>query len=219
VIKSGRGAFWQILPMTLTNPRDNTRCDNLIRTITKEGFPVNYSAKQVAEWILWLAAQKGIRLSPMQLQKHLYYAQGYSLGMTGDKLFGEPIYAWEHGPVVREVFHHYRRFGANKITPPARVEIPPDASGIIDVIVSEKGRATASELRNATHAELPYSSTPLNAEIPIQLIKDFFVERFWISDEEDEYEPSFDNEEDELAFFRESLSPEKRKMLQDALSD
>jgi hypothetical protein len=73
-------------------------------------------------------------------------------------------------------------------------------------------------LRNATHAEPPYASTPRNAEITLQQIKDFFVDRFWASDEEDEYEPSFDNEEDERDFFRESLSPEKIKALKDAIS-
>jgi uncharacterized phage-associated protein len=179
---------------------------------------VNYSAKQAAEWILWLAAQKGKKLSHMQLQKLLYYTQGYSLGMSGEALFGDRIEAWTHGPVVPVVFHHYRRFGANKIMPPAHAEIPQDAFGIIDVVVSEKGKATAAELRNATHSEKPYSSTPLNDEIPLDVIKGFFVEHFWTSDEEDEYEPSFDSEKDELAFFRESLTSEKREMLKDVLS-
>ncbi|MDR1481742.1 MAG: DUF4065 domain-containing protein [Synergistaceae bacterium] len=178
---------------------------------------MTYSAKEVAEWILWLAAKNGIRLSPLQLQKHLYYAQGYSLGMIGEKLFNEPIYAWKHGPVVREVFYHYKRFGADKITPPAFVEIPQDVFGIIDVIISEKGKSTASELRNATHVEAPYSSTPRNDEITPQRITDFFVDQFWASDEEDEYEPSFDNEEDEHDFFREVLSPEKMKALKDVI--
>jgi uncharacterized phage-associated protein len=180
---------------------------------------VNYSAQQVAEWILWLAARKGKMLSHMQLQKHLYYAQGYSLGMSGEALFGDRIEAWTHGPVVPEVFRHYRRFGANKVTPPAHADIPRDVFGILDVIVSEKGGATASELRNATHAEPPYASTPLDAEITTDKIRDFFVDRFWAADEEDEYEPSFDSEEEERAFFWESLSPEKREMLKDALSD
>jgi uncharacterized phage-associated protein len=180
---------------------------------------VSYSAKQVTEWILWLAAQKGKKLSHMQLQKHLYYAQGYSLGMSGEALFDDRIEAWAHGPVVPVVFHHYKRFGASKITPPVSADIPQNVLGVIDVVVSEKGGATASELRNATHAEKPYSSTPLNAEIPPKIIKEFFADRFWTSDEEDEYEPSFNNEEDERAFFSESLSPEKREMLKDVLSD
>jgi uncharacterized phage-associated protein len=179
---------------------------------------VSYSANQVAEWILWLAAQKGKKLSHMQLQKHLYYAQGYSLGMSGEALFDDRIEAWAHGPVVPEVFRNYKRFGANKITPPVHVEIPLDAFGIVDVVVSEKSSATASELRNATHSEPPYASTPRNAEIPLKIIKEFFADRFWTSDEEDEYEPSFDSDEDERVFFRESLSPEETRALKDAIS-
>jgi uncharacterized phage-associated protein len=179
---------------------------------------VNYSANQVAEWILWLAARKGRTLSHMQLQKHLYYAQGYSLGMSGEALFDDPIEAWTHGPVVPEVFHDYKRFGANKIIPPAHVEIPQDVFGIVDVVVSEKSGATASELRNATHAEPPYRDTPRGEEITTQKLKDFFADKFWASDEEDEYEPSFDSEEEAIDYFNNSLSEEKKKALMDACS-
>jgi uncharacterized phage-associated protein len=176
----------------------------------KEGHFMAYSAKTVAEWILWLAAQKGNRLSPMQLQKNLYYAQGYSLGMTGEKLFDESIFAWEHGPVVPEVFRHFKPFGASKITPPVEVDIPDDLVGIIDVIVARKSGLSAATLRNATHEEPPYSTTPLNDEITIQKIQDYFVDYFWTSDEEDDYEPTFDNEEEEREFFLASLTESKR---------
>jgi uncharacterized phage-associated protein len=179
---------------------------------------MTYSATTVAEWVLWLAAQNGIKLSPMQLQKHLYYAQGYSLGMTGEKLFDEPIYAWEHGPVVREVFYHYKRFGANKITPPGHADIPPEMFGIIETVISQKGSLSASALRNATHSEIPYSDTSPDDEITPQKMRDFFADHFWASDEEDEYEPMFEDEEDERVFFRESLSQEKKKALMDAVS-
>jgi uncharacterized phage-associated protein len=165
-----------------------------------------YSASAVAGWILWLASRKRITLSPMQLQKHLYYAQGYSLGMTGEKLFDERIFAWQHGPVVPEVFHQYKRFAASAVTPPGHAEIPESVFGVIDAVIDAKGRMSASKLRNATHEEPPYMDTPPGDEITPEKMLGFFTGLFWASDEEDEYEPSFDSEEEELAFFRETPS-------------
>ena len=179
---------------------------------------MTYSAIEVAEWILWLAAQNGVSLTHMQLQKLLYYVQGYSLGMGGEELFRECIFAWEHGPVVKEVFHNYKRFVANKITPPQKVNIPDDVFGIIEIVVSRKSNLSASELRKATHEETPYSKTALNDEISTEKMREYFVDHFWTSDEEDEYEPSFDNEKDEREFFHESLPEWKKRAIADAIS-
>ena len=177
-----------------------------------------YKATDVAEWILWQAANNGINLSPLQLQKLLYYCQAYSLGMAGERLFSERILAWQHGPVVAEVFHRYKRFVSKKITPPKNAIIPDDAIGIVDAVLSKKGILSAGELRNATHAETPYSSTALNDEISSEKIKEYFVGHFWTSDEEDEYEPAFDNSEDEREFFRESLPEWKKQAILDAIT-
>jgi uncharacterized phage-associated protein len=172
-----------------------------------------YPAIEVARWILSEATRRSISLSHMQLQKILYYAQGYSLGMSGEKLFDEPIMAWEHGPVVPEIYQYFRNFGANKITPVKEVEIPSEVAGIIDVVVSEKGQMSAAALRNATHEEMPYSTTPIDHEISLQKLEAFFVDIFWASDEEDAYEPKFESEEEERGFFRKSISEEEKKAL------
>ncbi|WP_110558686.1 Panacea domain-containing protein [Helicobacter cinaedi] len=43
-------------------------------------------------------------LSKLKFQKLLYYAQGYYTALFNKPLFEENIEAWEHGPVVREVY-------------------------------------------------------------------------------------------------------------------
>jgi uncharacterized phage-associated protein len=177
-----------------------------------------YPAIEVAHWILSEAARRGISLSPMQLQKDLYYAQGYSLGMSGEKLFDESIMAWEHGPVVPEVYRYFKDYGGDKISHIKETTIPDEVSGIIDVIVSEKGQMSAAALRNATHGEMPYSTTPINHEISLQKLEAFFVDIFWAADEEDAYEPEFESEEEERGFFRKSISEEEKKVLIHACS-
>ena len=51
----------------------------------------------------------------MKLQKLLYYMQGYHVAALGQPLFSEAIEAWEHGPVVREVWYEFKKYAADDI--------------------------------------------------------------------------------------------------------
>src|SRR5450631_518283 len=58
------------------------------------------TARAVADYFLSLVDEEaGDSLSNLKLQKLVYYAQGFSLALTGKRLFDEAIEAWEHGPV------------------------------------------------------------------------------------------------------------------------
>jgi uncharacterized phage-associated protein len=61
------------------------------------------------------ALQENIDLSPMKLQKLIYFTYRDYLQRTNNKLFYEPICAWKYGPVVEVVYNHFRPFGANSI--------------------------------------------------------------------------------------------------------
>jgi uncharacterized phage-associated protein len=71
--------------------------------------------RAVANELLDAAEDVRSKVDPLQLQKLLYLAQGWTLGLTGDPLFREPIEAWEYGPVVPEVYHSVKMFGASPI--------------------------------------------------------------------------------------------------------
>ena len=57
----------------------------------------------VAAYIL----QKKRRLTGYQLQKLLYYCQAWCLATSGERLFRDPVQAWEHGPVVYRVYREH----------------------------------------------------------------------------------------------------------------
>jgi uncharacterized phage-associated protein len=48
-------------------------------------------------------------MTAMKLQKLVYYCQAWALAWEGKPLFKEKIEAWVNGPVVRELYIHYRR--------------------------------------------------------------------------------------------------------------
>lgn len=139
-------------------------------------------ATDVAEYFIWLACQQNDDelLSNMKLQKLMYYAQGYHLAQHGTPLFGSPIEAWKDGPVVNEVYHHYKGYGASGIPcihKPALRRLRETELSVMNEVFSEYGQFSASTLRNMTHQEPPYKETKARAVITITAIKDYFLTR------------------------------------------
>lgn len=67
-----------------------------------------YKAQQIAEWFIAWAEYNDVKITRLKLLKLIYFAQGYSLAILEYPLFDEVIQAWEHGPVVKEVWTSIR---------------------------------------------------------------------------------------------------------------
>ncbi|MBQ7263062.1 MAG: DUF4065 domain-containing protein [Synergistaceae bacterium] len=169
-----------------------------------------WSVLDVARWILAEAGRQGLALTHMQLQKLLYYAQGWSLGMTGEPLFADAMEAWEHGPVAPAAYQAYRRWGSERIGDVPDDVPPPDASPLIALLVREKGQLSASALRNMTHDEAPWRDAARGGLIGLDAMREWFIPIFWGSDEEDEYQPAFDDEREERRYLLDGLTREER---------
>ena len=73
-------------------------------------------AHDVAKYFVSLVDEEaGDSISNLKLQKLLYYAQGAHLALRDEPLFGEPIEAWTHGPVVPSVYRQYKQHGGEPI--------------------------------------------------------------------------------------------------------
>jgi uncharacterized phage-associated protein len=122
--------------------------------------PPDTSVLDVADYFLTLAAtteEDPDYLSPMRLQKLLYYAQAWSLANRGRPLFHEKIEAWTHGPVVRSVYARFADYGDNTIAPSGQPPTlsPEDQDFVRSVWEAYKG-FSATALRNMTHNETPW---------------------------------------------------------------
>lgn len=136
-----------------------------------------YAAHDVARYFLH-RQEDDDPITNMKLQKLLYYANGVSLGLRSVPLFREQILAWEHGPVVYEVWSAYRD-GNNPIPRPPDFDpdvIDPDTRELLDSVYERWGVYTASGLRRLTHRERPWQTTPQNDVISEQVIREFFAE-------------------------------------------
>ncbi len=74
-----------------------------------------YRAKAIANVFLDLAAERGVPLTPMQVQKLVYFAHGFNLGLDRGPLAEEAVEAWKWGPVFRPLYHDLVEFGSGPI--------------------------------------------------------------------------------------------------------
>lgn len=150
------------------------------------------TAIETAEYLVWLAAHECLEdpdfLTPLKLQKLLYYVQGWSLAETGHPFFSDRIEAWQHGPVVPSVYAKYKGQEKSPIVPDQEQPIPTLSDqekshirSVWDVYKRHSGWA----LREMTHVESPYveayspsdASGRCNRTIEISKIKSAFENR------------------------------------------
>lgn len=119
-----------------------------------------YSAQTIANYLLTLPSSEDNDVSNLKLQKLCYYAQGIITSMRGgEPLFNEPIDAWDHGPVVPELYHKYKVHGADPIPVVTDFDVNQiDESDreVLDDIFEFYGQYSAWRLRNMTHEEKPW---------------------------------------------------------------
>jgi uncharacterized phage-associated protein len=133
-------------------------------------------AESAARYLLLLARETEEERTPvthMQLQKLLYYAQGWSLASKGRRLFRGRLEAWRHGPVVREAFSCFKDFKSDPIPPEeARDEggLLPEDRALLQSIWLRYGRYAGWQLREMTHSEPPWRNA--RGDLPDQAKSD-----------------------------------------------
>ena len=118
----------------------------------------------------------------MKLQKLVYFAYGWYFAYFDQPLFGETIYAWRHGPVVADLYGHFKRYGGNPIehiSPSVRYNLNEDVISILDEVWETYASATDIQLSDITHRiDAPwakvYSQYKWGADIKPLEIREYF---------------------------------------------
>lgn len=164
-----------------------------------------YPAVAVANAFIDIGKQNNANdLTPMKLQKLVYFAHGWNLGATGAPLINEQVEAWRYGPVVRSIYEVAKQFGNSHIgsylstmvlTPDGNWVMVPQLLGeqesqgvkpLLNWIWSQYGHYSGIQLSNMTHEpETPWKKTvdetpgflSLNKDIDTDIIKDYFSQK------------------------------------------
>ena len=124
-----------------------------------------FTANEIADWILSrFNIESGDTVSPLKLQKLLYYCQAWHYTIFNEPLFDEGIQAWAHGPVVPS---QYKRFAnipryANIDISTIELNVPNlciNSEELLEEVMDIYGEHTAYYLEQLTHRERPWVET------------------------------------------------------------
>ncbi len=129
-------------------------------------------------------------VTPLMLQKLLYFIQGIYSALYGKPIFAEDCRAWIHGPVYPEVYELFRDFKYNPIEDArfALLEgteeaLTDDEKRVIDLVVNTFGMYGGKVLEKITHNEDPWmearkgygDSIPSSELLPKERIMKYYI--------------------------------------------
>ena len=75
-----------------------------------------YDARHLANFMLDEAERSNSALTPMAIQKLVFFSHGWSLAHRTRSLVSNSFEAWKYGPVVRVVWDEFKKFGNKVVT-------------------------------------------------------------------------------------------------------
>ncbi len=133
--------------------------------------------------------EKTGEITPLALQKILYYIQGIFMVNYGRPLFSEECQAWLHGPVYEEVYDMFKGFKYNPIEDKRFVifrdrfqMLTDEEKKVIDMVLNSFGMYSGKTLEGITHKEAPWADAYnddivygyTNEPITKEAIRDYF---------------------------------------------
>jgi uncharacterized phage-associated protein len=73
-------------------------------------------ATAIANYFLDVANAAGAAVTPMKLQKLVYFSHGWNLAITEEPLINETVEAWRWGPVVPSLWGELKQYGSGPVS-------------------------------------------------------------------------------------------------------
>lgn len=121
-------------------------------------------------------------ITPLALQKLLYYVQGFYYAFMNRFIFEENCEAWVHGPVYRNVYNKYREYRFDPIECndlSNDIILSVSEKTIIDSVIKNLSGYSGKTLEAFTHLEMPWLVT--RGDLPISSNTDREIDRQLIS--------------------------------------
>lgn len=143
---------------SLITERAYNNAKNAIRKL-KEGTSKNSIESEIeiiSEYIITM----GKEITPLALQKILYYAQGFYKAFFGKFLFEDDCQAWVHGPVYINIYEKYKNFKSANILIDIDYNIEDiiadEKREVLDVVIKYFSYYNGKALEKMSHYETPW---------------------------------------------------------------
>jgi len=127
-----------------------------------------------------------VEITPLALQKLLYFTQAFYKVFVGDFIFTEDCEAWVHGPVYRDIYFKYKDHGYNPIEDSLEqfecFDLSESEREVIDAVINYFGCYSGKVLETMTHIEPPWKETRkglADEEVSNRIIKKDIIERYF----------------------------------------
>ncbi|RDU23732.1 type II toxin-antitoxin system antitoxin SocA domain-containing protein [Anaerosacchariphilus polymeriproducens] len=117
-------------------------------------------------------------ITPLALQKALYYIQGFYYAFYKTFLFSEECEAWVHGPVYRDIYFRYRDYRFDPIEGNDEFDdsvFTSNEKAILDSVIKNICCYSGKVLVGFTHSETPWLST--RGELSPTTVSDRTIEK------------------------------------------
>ncbi len=151
-----------------------------------------HTIREVSDFFLSkIDKDSGDTISPLKLQKLVYYAQAWHYTIFDKPLFKGKIQAWTHGPAVKSLygrFYHQLRNDAIAVQglTLVNVDFEPKTKSLLNEVYDIYGEHSGSYLEKLTHSEDPWTIAregylPHEAcavEITLESMKEYYSKKF-----------------------------------------
>lgn len=136
--------------------------------------PLNSKINTVIQYLLYQCED----ITPLALQKALYYIQGFHFAFYRTFLFSEDCQAWTHGPVYRDIYFRYRDYRFDPIEKTTTFDtsvFSASEKAICDSVINNLCCYSGKILERFTHNEAPWLTT--RGDLPDSAPSDRIIEK------------------------------------------
>lgn len=127
---------------------------------------MTFDGRAIANYVLDVSQEAGRSVTPLGLQKLVYFCHAWSLAKLGKPLIRHQFEAWQFGPVLQYLYRDFKEFDRGPITTRAkklnpitgraetvRCDLDEDTQILLRRVIGFYGKLSAGTLVELSHSE------------------------------------------------------------------
>jgi uncharacterized phage-associated protein len=150
-------------------------------------------------------------ITPLALEKILFFSNGVNYAINGKRLIDENSEAWQHGPVYPSIYTKYKRYGYKPIDDGIKsvhgcmlTKVSLKERESIDLVISTFGLYSPKMLEKISHAQTPWKEKRVgyrDNQAGREVISELAVKKYYI-------ENRLDSKEHIMGYIQEVVMPQ-----------